>query len=212
MEGDRETLRSASSCPSFQSTPSAWRETDHLPRTVRHLAISIHSLRMEGDLILSTLSTIHNYFNPLPPHGGRQSTDKQEISTLSNFNPLPPHGGRQWKAWFCTANRNFNPLPPHGGRQNNGRSPNIQTYFNPLPPHGGRPNTFSSRPAVRLYFNPLPPHGGRPVSDLGGVKAHAISIHSLRMEGDFVKHFFCFCGLNISIHSLRMEGDLHRFG
>ena len=36
----------------FQSTPSAWRETaDSLAALVRTVDISIHSLRMEGDLI-----------------------------------------------------------------------------------------------------------------------------------------------------------------
>ena len=36
----------------------------------------------------------------------------------------------------------------------------------------------------------------------------AISIHSLRMEGDLVK-LIKFWAENISIHSLRMEGDGH---
>ena len=100
--------------------------------------------------------------------------------------------------------------------------------FNPLPPHGGRRRSVAClRP--ECHFNPLPPHGGRPVSDLGGVKTHAISIHSLRMEGDlsfgvgfdfrgnFNPHpphggrlvFFwvMVAEIPISIHSLRMEGD-----
>ena len=34
----------------FQSTPSAWRETTDFPDTYCALAISIHSLRMEGDI------------------------------------------------------------------------------------------------------------------------------------------------------------------
>ena len=34
-----------------------------------------------------------------------------------------------------------------------------------------------------------------------------ISIHSLRMEGDVKKHLFQGHELDISIHSLRMEGD-----
>ena len=35
----------------FQSTPSAWRETHHLA-TIRVTSdISIHSLRMEGDIV-----------------------------------------------------------------------------------------------------------------------------------------------------------------
>ena len=56
----------------FQSTPSAWRETQDKPIAVNNLIISIHSLRMEGDLI-RTLDYCYQdkNFNPLPPHGGR---------------------------------------------------------------------------------------------------------------------------------------------
>ena len=55
----------------FQSTPSAWRETgqDHGTRLCR--SISIHSLRMEGDYIDLGYLCGGVYFNPLPPHGGR---------------------------------------------------------------------------------------------------------------------------------------------
>ena len=59
-----------------------------------HDAISIHSLRMEGDRIADTSFIISDYFNPLPPHGGRLCT--LYMTTADNyFNPLPPHGGRQ---------------------------------------------------------------------------------------------------------------------
>ena len=34
----------------FQSTPSAWRETSEVWKTEYSIYISIHSLRMEGDL------------------------------------------------------------------------------------------------------------------------------------------------------------------
>ena len=55
----------------FQSTPSAWRET--LPPAERGLLclISIHSLRMEGDVFSVGVCARCKYFNPLPPHGGR---------------------------------------------------------------------------------------------------------------------------------------------
>ena len=64
------------------------------------------------------------------------------------------------------------------------RSSRTQSYFNPLPPHGGR-LSLGSRIMMRCYFNPLPPHGGRP--------------------HDVIE--LCQCGICISIHSLRMEGD-----
>ena len=37
----------------FQSTPSAWRETDRIHDGRNSEAISIHSLRMEGDYWIS---------------------------------------------------------------------------------------------------------------------------------------------------------------
>ncbi len=62
----------------------------------------------------------------------------------------------------------------------------------------------------RLYFNPLPPHGGRLSCWRSDSLEQAISIHSLRMEGDHSADGGAHCKL-ISIHSLRMEGDLlHR--
>ena len=57
----------------FQSTPSAWRETlGLLPHRVHH-EISIHSLRMEGDFAADVMYSKLSDFNPLPPHGGRLS-------------------------------------------------------------------------------------------------------------------------------------------
>ena len=78
----------------FQSTPSAWRETHfQKPGFDRH-EISIHSLRMEGDLSVVLLFFHRTNFNPLPPHGGRHS-EESRLDLDANFNPLPPHGGRQ---------------------------------------------------------------------------------------------------------------------
>ena len=49
MEGDvLEDLRKEQA-KVFQSTPSAWRETDLADDTYSITRISIHSLRMEGD-------------------------------------------------------------------------------------------------------------------------------------------------------------------
>ena len=101
----------------FQSTPSAWRETFHnrnfLPRT--------------------------NHFNPLPPHGGRlgecvdkvvewafQSTPSAWRETYNFDNVFcvelfqsTPSAWRETSScqWDLLRVSNFNPLPPHGGRQ-----------------------------------------------------------------------------------------------
>ena len=60
--------------------------------------------------------------------------------------------------------------------------------------------------ASGLNFNPLPPCGGRPSDIRKRVGGLCISIHSLRVEGDFslLRNHGEF---HISIHSLRVEGD-----
>ena len=102
-------------------------------------------------------------------------------------------------------------------------------YFNPLPPHGGRQDSFWRTFRRCKHFNPLPPHGGRLYNNADGLKQLEISIHSLRMEGDFCGSSLDSCSRLfqstpsawretlslyrqnnpriISIHSLRMEGD-----
>ena len=101
----------------FQSTPSAWRETIIARNRRGAVVISIHSLRMEGDVREWTRRHSHDHFNPLPPHGGRQSIQTCIIRMIGNFNPLPPHGGRHAACISGTPSCvYFYPLPPHGGR------------------------------------------------------------------------------------------------
>ena len=147
------------------------------------------------------------YFNPLPPYGGRPTFAAAIAPICRNFNPLPPYGGRHPERRCKRPHRNFNPLPPYGGRL-------------PAVPCCARSYTFQSTPSVwretschrsiqltGKNFNPLPPYGGRPVICGFHNNAVSISIHSLRMEGDTdnddagLRHYI------ISIHSLRMEGD-----
>ena len=49
MEGDASYLPPHEGEKIFQSTPSAWRETDDYYFLLPKRVISIHSLRMEGD-------------------------------------------------------------------------------------------------------------------------------------------------------------------
>ena len=49
MEGDTFVTLLSIFQKSFQSTPSAWRETSTYKHTAEQSGISIHSLRMEGD-------------------------------------------------------------------------------------------------------------------------------------------------------------------
>ena len=61
---------------------------------------------------------------------------------------------------------------------------NEKINFNPLPPCGGRLRFNCSHVIIVINFNPLPPCGGRLGALLSGEAQEAISIHSLRVEGD----------------------------
>ena len=94
-EGDKITCFAADVMYSFQSTPSTRRETLTHYVIMMCWHISIHSLHTEGDKHPVTDSEhARSHFNPLPPHGGRQSTTLTRWEPL-HFNPLPPHGGRR---------------------------------------------------------------------------------------------------------------------
>ena len=139
MEGDTVLLSFARLCGVFQSTPSAWRETTHSVSAASSVTISIHSLRMEGDVSSAGNNIFQKYFNPLPPHGGRRAC------------PI-------YRATFCL----FQSTP----------SAWRETLL-----------------AVRIFQH------------------QCISIHSLRMEGDWERYATHAAVSSISIHSLRMEGD-----
>ena len=147
----------------FQSTPSAWRETYHLHPLYANSLISIHSLRMEGDLLSPPLPLRYRNFNPLPPHGGRR---------------IHIHTVRRWNAFQST---------PSAWRETHMLLLSLRRWkisIHSLRMEGdGRSHRASGEPA---YFNPLPPHGGRRFSRCSLTFAGDISIHSLRMEGDHV--------------------------
>ena len=146
------------------------------------MLISIHSLRVEGDISHFVLYGGGSDFNPLPPCGGRPYV-VYPTGHKDNFNPLPPCGGRHRSAVgaVCTGGISIHSLrvegdgnPPvrtcchpisiHSLRVEGdscARTHYLHTYdFNPLPPCGGRqipPDRFGRR----QDFNPLPPCGGR---------------------------------------------------
>ena len=172
----------------------------------QYFVISIHSLRVEGDVRKYRHCDKQNDFNPLPPCGGRQyrltvsGGGKEFQSTPSVWRETPlARQARPCARTFqstpsvwretCTAN-------PQRSRRN----------FNPLPPCGGRPYVASRSLKPPEYFNPLPPCGGRRDDIYRGRVSWCISIHSLRVEGDGSGVLLRTLDA-ISIHSLRVEGD-----
>ena len=77
----------------FQSTPSVWRETYDPYIKYKLRTISIHSLRMEGDV----RSHFLHPFRCISIHSLRMEGDRHGLPwniRQIHFNPLPPYGGR----------------------------------------------------------------------------------------------------------------------
>ena len=179
----------------FQSTPSTRRET----RSIIYFRPRI------------------NYFNPLPPHGGRRNSSAAPISEAPisihslhtegdyagcslrsdrcYFNPLPPHGGRRMRSHAKKTITNFNPLPPHGGRHLFRFPYSIRNQnFNPLPPHGGRRASSASLIAA-MSFQSTPSTRRETLSDLPTIRGIAFqSTPSTRRETEFLHTIPAFCG------------------
>ena len=232
MEGDAADRPKRSAVKVFQSTPSAWRET---------YCLQWWQFRKT------------HHFNPLPPHGGRrrqhldipdaedtfQSTPSAWRETGAEFSRIPHNAFQStpsaWRetALYCPCERLFRLFQstPSAWRETFPLilPSSILSYFNPLPPHGGR--RIRPMPSVRRsVFQSTPSAWRETLSFCLVPKEPTISIHSLRMEGDYNLHMvynqmYHFNPLpphggrpykpvdpndytNISIHSLRMEGDL----
>ena len=152
--------------------------------TPRQKAISIHSLRVEGDLQPMQKCGVLHDFNPLPPCGGRLPAGMM-AGNASYFNPLPPCGGRPLRR-ICGADQQrisihslrvegdvrglheplISQISIHSLRVEGDRGHWHRILhgkdFNPLPPCGGRRRTAATL-AMNRDFNPLPPCGGRPI-------------------------------------------------
>ena len=178
---------SSSNAVSFQSTPSAWRETygNGIFTIVCH--ISIHSLRMEGDGNDRQFSIRHFYFNPLPPHGGRLSCCRSDsLEQAISIHSLRMEGD----PIYLVENHKFRIISIHSLRMEGdlrSRYNNTVHFQFQSTPSAWR-ETFISIFVLppNFNFNPLPPHGGRRFTNCSAGSAFRISIHSLRMEGDMI--------------------------
>ena len=94
----RETLSlgNYNTCKAFQSTPSAWRETtDVLLLSIREEFQSTPSAWRETQL-QSGLQKNTDYFNPLPPHGGRRrNCEKNRIFRNISIHSLRMEGDKR---------------------------------------------------------------------------------------------------------------------
>ena len=90
----------------FQSTPSAWRETAELERLRYICEISIHSLRMEGDLSLFSkhFTNVHISIHSLRMEGDSKTAQE---SVFHFAYPCTILQKRMQKTTFCTRKNGF---------------------------------------------------------------------------------------------------------
>ena len=84
----------------FLSTPSARRATNAVNSVINFFKISIHALREEGDMALSTTSGFETNFYPRPPRGGRQgNTAALSVTTIFLSTPSARRATTALRAW-----------------------------------------------------------------------------------------------------------------
>ncbi len=176
----------------FQSTPSVWRETQRATAQCLTVLISIHSLRVEGDVqfkvfplqVIQFQSTpsvwretvMHIFGNMLPCLFQSTPSVWRETPTLLmivdrliiSIHSLRVEGDRM-DICSATSTADFNPLPPCGGRLpesfDNVSSSIISIHS--LRVEGDQIHSCAN--FINFYFNPLPPCGGRHVLEEDGV-------------------------------------------
>ena len=155
---------------------------ERFPLTTR-LSISIHSLRMEGDVKIVPNSVAVENFNPLPPYGGRLVR-----SVPPNVRKISIHSLRMEGDALDVQLANTIVISIHSLRMEGDVKAGVLVVDFLISIHSLRMEgdfTISSVWSVLRNFNPLPPYGGRlPLNALTPIVL-TISIHSLRMEGDY---------------------------
>ncbi len=148
-------------------------------------SISIHSLRVEGDIKRWALTEGED----ISIHSLRVEGDSGILADC-----LPPsisiHSLRvEGDVIRCMLDYvvDFNPLPPCGGRPSYQPAINHNLIFQSTPSVWRETVEVTDLQGCLPYFNPLPPCGGRPAAVFCRVKRAGISIHSLRVEGDYIR-------------------------
>ena len=190
----------------FLPAPSARRATEHTVVLVCSCVISIHALREEGDVKVSSRSSSSKNFYPRPPRGGRLAQQNfrpvgQRISIHalreegddtpddiqrwnSNFYPRPPRGGRLTRSRGCAQRQQISiHALREEGDAGNGGSDSAQGNFYPRPPRGGRQRGAARRAGGWKFLSTPSARRATGCEDSFGL-LRGISIHALREEGD----------------------------
>ena len=185
MEGDHDLADFVQCLLIFLSTPSGWRATAsplrrraccaisiHALRVEGDLgtamekvnikAISIHALRVEGDRSLNSAFAVFFYFYPRPPGGGRQLYGGAQIVAADriSIHALRVEGDMHALESRLQLTISIHALRVEGDSVRSVVSTAREPDFYPRPPGGGRPGTGVCC-AGSCNFYPRPPGGGR---------------------------------------------------
>ena len=171
----------------FLSTPSGWRATITASFVqLEQFPISIHALRVEGDLTKQIADVLAAAEFLSTPSGWRATTGTASRSTVLRFLSTPS-GWRATKALQGI----------------HAKKPAISIHA--LRVEGDAP--FRGRPRIRCSFLSTPSGWRATIKSTKRGGRRMISIHALRVEGDFRADSHLSATPMISIHALRVEGD-----
>ena len=186
MEGDCDLVLFLPLYISFQSTPSAWRET----------SVNAGYLQQVS------------YFNPLPPHGGRP-TYIRRVHKNKEFQSTPS-AWRETNLMWCTQMENIFQSTPSAWRETlSSVSARISKVFQSTPSAWRETRTSTAFVfSYSISIHSLRMEGDRNIEQQERESKLFQSTPSAWRETSFnVPPSLC---IRISIHSLRMEGDLIR--
>ena len=169
----------------FLSTPSGWRATqDEHEQRVQYV-ISIHALRVEGDLDMYMTLPVNVHFYPRPPGGGRLF-----VCVVVLFNRVflsTPSGWRATSGFYDYRKAGVE-ISIHALRVEGDilvaplHRAAAKISIHALRVEGD--DILSSSMVLANYFYPRPPGGGRRYINKLEETHRNISIHALRVEGD----------------------------
>ena len=207
MEGDARGERGFDWGSEFLSTPSGWRATYRHPVRALRALISIHALRVEGDLRRQLITDEW----PISIHALRVEGDELLVSSAAFTGEFlsTPSG---WRATDGrTANAKGGAISIHALRVEGDliladESKRLTMKFLSTPSGWRATMQTTTSTARRSSFLSTPSGWRATKTGFPSSQDSFISIHALRVEGDGYRAFAVLCFI-ISIHALRVEGD-----
>ena len=170
--------------PYFYPRPPGGGRPPIVPPFVPCCFISIHALRVEGDLITPCKRVLLTVFLSTPSGWRATLHNQRKLSGGRRFYPRPPGGGRRVFSRFTGV---FRQVSIHALRVEGDQQRSLHLTLRRVSIHALRVEGDCRTEAEwwrRSCFYPRPPGGGRQLWVIKAGAVNLISIHALRVEGD----------------------------